>query len=99
MQNSQLGIVPVEGSDIWGTGSKNLTLGRTIFSNFVADRTEKIYENIKKNHPVRIYDEHIPQLALPPTGTTPNCTPPRAKSPNSGTSLIKRDPKRPLNPE
>ena len=39
----------------WGTDSKNLTLGRTIFSNFVSSIFSdyqpviKIYENIKKS--------------------------------------------------
>ena len=40
----------------WGTGSKNLILGRTILSKFVGST-----------------NSHFAQLALSPTGTTPNC--------------------------
>ena len=34
----QLGEVPNGGSARWGTGSKNLTFGRTIFFNFVGGK-------------------------------------------------------------
>ena len=48
-KNCQLGEVPVSAS--WGTGSKNLTLGRTIFSKFVggenSHRMIEIFSSIK----------------------------------------------------
>ena len=48
-----LGEVPVEGlGPVWG---QNLTLGRTIFFQSLNNLNE-IYENIKKHHPVRLYD-------------------------------------------
>ena len=57
LRKCQLGEVPVEG--LAPVRGKNLALERTIFSNFVLPfqpwmTFNKIYENIKKHHPVRI---------------------------------------------